>query len=109
MSLSLHPSSFLGFPSACSNQLSLPASIFSPTINLLLFSEPPSQVVTRTLTISNNNVYPVAFKIKATVPKVHLIPGFFVLELIGSAWSLAVQSDPKFGSGGAWSVHRGPR
>ncbi|KAF9649397.1 VAMP-associated protein [Thelephora ganbajun] len=49
MSVSLHPSSTLGFP------------------------RPLTQTVKRTLTISNNNVQPVAFKVKTTAPKLYCV------------------------------------
>ena len=41
---------------------------------LFLLSGPLTQTVKRTLTISNNNVQPVAFKVKTTAPKVCLHP-----------------------------------
>lgn len=49
MSVSLYPSSTLGFP------------------------RPLTQTVKRTLTISNNNVQPVAFKVKTTAPKLYCV------------------------------------
>lgn len=41
-------------------------------INPFCFPEPLPRPVKRTLTISNDNTHPVAFKVKATAPKVHL-------------------------------------
>ena len=74
------------------------------------FSGPFSQNVNRSLTISNYNALPVAFKVKTTAPNV--CAGFSVSDsrmLISSVRSLAVLRKAEFRSTEAWSERRPPR
>jgi len=94
--------------------LNIPLACCDPLIQhkLAAFSGPLTQTVKRTLTISNNNVQPVAFKVKTTAPKVCLHPRVFGVQLEGAyrtcVCPLAVLRKTEFWSCGAWSERRGP-
>ena len=109
MSVSLQPSATLGFPSTCSSRFSLP--FIQDQLSRL--SGPLTQTVKRTLTISNNNVQPVAFKVKTTAPKVCLCSQVLQVRLQGClslrSGPLVVLRTTKFRSGGARPERRGPR
>lgn len=105
MSVSLLPSSTLGFPSTYSILFFSRAFALSSDLTLPV-SGPLTQTVKRTLTISNNNVHPVAFKVKTTAPKVCL---YFRVTSTRPEVVYAFRDDPsavlceaKFRSGGAW-------
>ena len=73
---------------------------------------PLTQTVKRTLTISNNNVQPVAFKVKTTAPKVRLRFYVFRVRFEGSYRPrilLVVLRTTEFRPSGAWSERRGSR